>query len=334
MDFLQQLIAVQSCVKHIGEKIPEIISVIQEEKQVFSSDDSNFRKVKDETQKGYVTFLTSQESLREVMIDSTEIPPTFSTNPPRTKQEKDKKKAEFRAYLLGFSNNQRAWQALLGPSFRKEDMPEMDAMIVGQNVNGCGSFLMRPKAKGNFTLGVLHARASKEKAQEMLGILQEIQKTKGRVGLLIVGKTSYDKKLFQSIDTQVILDKIPDDDFHLLPTLALKVTLNLISNGVMLSMGKVYGNIMIDLKASNYKLIDRTCRIVQEIYSRKHPKAPPIHRECLYDMVCRVKHLKNIMESEYGRYVPSLVKLILTMLEDKKSPFAAIEKLQKNNELI
>lgn len=43
---------------------------------------------------------------------------------------------------------------------------------------------------------------------------------------------------------------------------AQKMALNLISTGVMVRLGKTYGNLMVDLKASNSKLRDRTKRIV------------------------------------------------------------------------
>jgi N-acetylmuramic acid 6-phosphate etherase len=46
---------------------------------------------------------------------------------------------------------------------------------------------------------------------------------------------------------------------------AQKMTLNMISTAVMVKLGKVYGNRMIDLMVTNEKLADRACRIVSEI---------------------------------------------------------------------
>lgn len=43
---------------------------------------------------------------------------------------------------------------------------------------------------------------------------------------------------------------------------AQKLVLNMLSTGVMIRLGKVYGNLMVDLKATNAKLRDRACRIV------------------------------------------------------------------------
>ena len=46
---------------------------------------------------------------------------------------------------------------------------------------------------------------------------------------------------------------------------ATKLILNMITTGAMIRLGKTYGNLMIDLRASNVKLVDRSERIVAEV---------------------------------------------------------------------
>ena len=46
---------------------------------------------------------------------------------------------------------------------------------------------------------------------------------------------------------------------------AQKLILNMLSTGAMIKLGKVYGNLMVDVKASNMKLQERACRIVMEV---------------------------------------------------------------------
>jgi N-acetylmuramic acid 6-phosphate etherase len=46
---------------------------------------------------------------------------------------------------------------------------------------------------------------------------------------------------------------------------ATKLILNMITTGAMIRMGKTFGNLMIDLRATNVKLIDRSERIVAEV---------------------------------------------------------------------
>ena len=46
---------------------------------------------------------------------------------------------------------------------------------------------------------------------------------------------------------------------------ATKMALNILSTGVMVRLGKVYGNRMVDVAASNSKLVDRSMRILQDL---------------------------------------------------------------------
>jgi N-acetylmuramic acid 6-phosphate etherase len=48
---------------------------------------------------------------------------------------------------------------------------------------------------------------------------------------------------------------------------ATKVALNIISTGTMVALGKVRGNLMIDLSISNAKLRDRAVRLVAHLTS-------------------------------------------------------------------
>ena len=46
---------------------------------------------------------------------------------------------------------------------------------------------------------------------------------------------------------------------------ATKLVLNTITTGAMIRLGKTYGNLMVDLRATNNKLVDRSQRIVMEV---------------------------------------------------------------------
>ncbi|MBW7990516.1 MAG: N-acetylmuramic acid 6-phosphate etherase [Planctomycetes bacterium] len=54
---------------------------------------------------------------------------------------------------------------------------------------------------------------------------------------------------------------------------ATKLVLNTLTTGAMIKLGKVYGNLMVDLKATNDKLRDRSVRIVMEITNLSRPRA-------------------------------------------------------------
>ena len=51
------------------------------------------------------------------------------------------------------------------------------------------------------------------------------------------------------------------------------MVLNMISTTAMIQMGKVYGNLMVDLSAVNNKLVDRGSRIVEKLAEIPYEKA-------------------------------------------------------------
>jgi N-acetylmuramic acid 6-phosphate etherase len=54
---------------------------------------------------------------------------------------------------------------------------------------------------------------------------------------------------------------------------ATKLVLNTLTTGAMIRLGKVYGNLMVDLKAVNEKLRDRSVRIVMELTNLSRQRA-------------------------------------------------------------
>src|SRR5438034_1061066 len=58
-----------------------------------------------------------------------------------------------------------------------------------------------------------------------------------------------------------------------LPISATKVALNIISTGAMIGLGKVRGNLMIDLHTTSTKLRDRAVRILAELTQRDYESA-------------------------------------------------------------
>ncbi|MEO8397306.1 MAG: N-acetylmuramic acid 6-phosphate etherase [Chloroflexota bacterium] len=54
---------------------------------------------------------------------------------------------------------------------------------------------------------------------------------------------------------------------------AQKLVLNMLSTGTMVKLGKVYGNLMVDVHPSNIKLVDRASRIIAQITALDHDAA-------------------------------------------------------------
>lgn len=55
----------------------------------------------------------------------------------------------------------------------------------------------------------------------------------------------------------------------------------------MVGVGKVYDNLMIDVKATNQKLIDRSVRIIQEICAITYDEAMALYQVSEYDVKLR-----------------------------------------------
>jgi len=54
---------------------------------------------------------------------------------------------------------------------------------------------------------------------------------------------------------------------------ATKLVLNTLTTGAMVKLGKVYGNLMVDLRATNEKLRDRSIRIVMTVTGLSRQRA-------------------------------------------------------------
>ncbi|MEN8078706.1 N-acetylmuramic acid 6-phosphate etherase [Clostridioides difficile] len=65
---------------------------------------------------------------------------------------------------------------------------------------------------------------------------------------------------------------------------AQKLVLNMLSTGTMIKLGKVYGNLMVDVKATNEKLVERAKRIVCEATGVEKIQAEKLLTETNFDV--------------------------------------------------
>ena len=61
---------------------------------------------------------------------------------------------------------------------------------------------------------------------------------------------------------------------------ATKMVLNMLTTGAMVRMGKTYGNLMVDVQATNEKLVERSIRIVQAITGASRAQALDALQRC------------------------------------------------------
>lgn len=80
---------------------------------------------------------------------------------------------------------------------------------------------------------------------------------------------------------------------------ATKLVLNMLSTGTMIRLGKTYGNLMVDLRASNEKLKDRSIRIVAELTGLDKSSASELLGRCNGEVkTAIVTHKRSVTPDE------------------------------------
>ena len=331
VDYLAEKLT--SSLAKIKATLPDLAKIIDAEHHVFSSPQSNFRRVRDETQAGYVTLLGTASSAREQIIDSVETSPTFFLNPRKREQESHKRRAEYQAYLVGESDNNQAWKLALGrePYF-PEDREEIHEFVLSTEVTGNESFEKRPHGDQNFVLGVEVLHQGETISAQLLEALTATQEKGGKTALIVISETPLRVDELKVKTDAVIFIQQEDDLLGLTFSQLLKWELNLISNSAMVLMGKVSGNRMIDLRTSNNKLIDRCMRLIHERWNARHPHET-LDNSALYDLIIQVYEKQKVYQ-ERGEYTPSTLKMVLVMLEKQCTFEEAIIFLRDINENI
>ncbi|MFC4638321.1 N-acetylmuramic acid 6-phosphate etherase [Deinococcus hohokamensis] len=181
---------------------------------------------------GRLVYAGAGTSGRLGMLDATELTPTFSWPPERAVP-----------LLAGGVRAMR--EAVEGA---EDDTAAGAADVRGAGV-GPGDVLIAVAASGT-TPYVLAAAAEARAA-----------------GALTVGLSNNPgTPLLSAVDCPVLLDtgaEVISGSTRLKAGTAQKIALNILSSALMVTLGKVYGHLMVDLRASNAKLEARALRLVQ-----------------------------------------------------------------------
>jgi N-acetylmuramic acid 6-phosphate etherase len=111
---------------------------------------------------------------------------------------------------------------------------------------------------------VVVAIAASGRTPYAIGALKHAKKSKAKCVSISCNKNS---RLSQYADVAIEVDAGPEvltGSTRLKAGTCQKIILNMISTASMVGLGKVYGNLMVDMKATNLKLIERAKRIVME----------------------------------------------------------------------
>lgn len=182
-------------------------------------------------QGGRLIYVGAGTSGRLGFLDSAECPPTFST-PPELVQSviAGGTSAVFSAVENAEDDEEAAKEELANRGLSSSDV------VVGLSASG-----RTPFAKG----GILYAKS---------------------VGALSIALTcNRDSEIGELADIAIDVDtgsEVLMGSTRLKAGTAQKMVLNMISTGAMVRLGKVYRNLMVDMKATNFKLKERSKRIV------------------------------------------------------------------------
>jgi N-acetylmuramic acid 6-phosphate etherase len=185
-------------------------------------------------QGGRLFYVGAGTSGRLGVLDAAECPPTFGVAPDRVQ-----------AVIAGGE------AAVVRATEASEDHPETGAADLQQRGLTATDAVVGITASGRtpYVLGAVDYAKS--------------------LGALTVGlSTNPDSELSRHVDiaiTPVVGPEVITGSTRLKSGTAQKLVLNMISTGLMVKMGYVLGNLMVNLQLKNEKLLDRARRIVMEV---------------------------------------------------------------------
>jgi N-acetylmuramic acid 6-phosphate etherase len=182
---------------------------------------------------GRLIYIGAGTSGRLGVLDASEMPPTFGTDP-----------AMVQGYIAGGP------AALTRAQEGAEDRPESGASDMAAARVGPSDFVIGIAASGT-TPYVLGALAYAREMGARTGI---VACTPIRAELIV------DVAILPLVGPEVVTGST-----RMKAGTATKLVLNTITTGAMIRMGKTYGNLMVDLRATNAKLAARSERIVAEV---------------------------------------------------------------------
>ena len=191
---------------------------------------------------GRLFYVGAGSSGRIGVLDATEIPPTFGASPELVQGLIAGGAAALHRSVEGEEDEQSAGAlALNARGIKHTDV------VIGITASG----------RTPFVVGAL-ARAKSIRAKTVLLTCNPASLQTGVADLVI---------------NLAVGPEILTGSTRLKAGTATKVTLNIISTGAMVALGKVRGNLMIDLHASNSKLRDRATRLVAQLSASDYTSA-------------------------------------------------------------
>jgi len=210
---------------------------------------------------GKLIYIGCGTSGRLGVLDAAECPPTFSTSD------------EVQAFIAG------GYDALHKSVESAEDSASEALNLLNNKIN-----------KNDFVLGI----SASGGASFVEAGLKHAKKIGATTGLLTSNNIP-DNIYVDYLISVIVGPEVISGSTRMKAGTATKMILNMISTTTMIKLNKTYGNIMVDLKISNKKLLDRAIRIISEITSISYNEATEILKKSKNNVKAAiVMHIKNV----------------------------------------
>lgn len=226
---------------------------------------------------GRLIYAGAGTSGRLGVLDAAECPPTFGTDP---------------SQVIGLMAGGEV--AMFVAQEGAEDSPEkgahdVDAVNIGKNDVLCG---LAASGRTPYVLGAIK-RAKERGAATVM------------VCCVTAGRVKHENTIDVMIDVPVGQEVVMGST-RMKSATAQKLVCNMITTGAMIRLGKIYENVMVDLKLTNKKLVERARRIIV------------MFTQCSYEEAAEVLeaadgHVKTALVMSKGNLSKSEAKELLVM---------------------
>jgi N-acetylmuramic acid 6-phosphate etherase len=198
---------------------------------------------------GRLIYLGAGTSGRLGVLDATECPPTFNTRPEQ---------------VIGLIAGGEA--ALTRAVEGAEDRPELAVADLERVAVNASDAVVGIATSGRTPY-----------------VIAGLEFARGKGAAAVGFSCNPDPQLAAHSDltiTPVVGPEVLSGSTRLKAGTATKMVLNMLTTGAMVRLGKTYGNLMVDLRATNTKLLDRSRRIVATLAGVSHDEAELLLRDC------------------------------------------------------
>jgi len=180
---------------------------------------------------GRLIYAGAGTSGRLGILDATEIPPTFSADPNMVQ-----------GIIAG------GLDAMVRSIEGAEDYPE----------DGKKDIMEKDVSEKDVVFGI----ATSGRTPYVLGVLEKSKESGAKTVFLSCNNVDNADIVADVIISPIVGPEVVTGSTRMKAGTATKLVLNMVTTTAMIKLGKVYGNLMVDLKAVNNKLVDRACRIL------------------------------------------------------------------------